>query len=108
MSRTILLQSFDDVPSIFRSSRIVGRHSDLSDLGMTFNCSNKIVLLLENLGIEPVEKRQDIGNKHDPDDNRECFAKAFSQWRTNVLFFTGLGYEIDNDQYHKENRQSTH
>ena len=49
MSRTILLQSFDDVPSIFRSSRIVGRHSDLSDLGMTFNCSNKIVLLLENL-----------------------------------------------------------
>lgn len=43
------------------------------------------VVLSKNLGVKPVEKSQDVNNKQNPGNDRECFIKAFEE-RGAILF----------------------
>jgi len=58
--------------------------------------------LSKYLDVQPVDKRDGIGDNHDPDDNRERFAESFPERSPH---FFSLIYLRKKENYHKNHQE---
>jgi len=67
------VESYRDAPYYDFSVPILKKHSI---------APKKLILLLKNLGIKPVKKRQDISNNQNPNKDGERFVETLTERRT--------------------------
>jgi len=67
-----------------------------------------LVVLSENLGVNPVEESQGVGRKQNPGDNRERFIEALEEWGAVLFSPVDLGKGVDQRQNHQEKQPLAH
>jgi len=64
--------------------------------------------LFENLGAKPVDKRNNVGNNHDPGDDRKRFAKALSERSPHLFSLIYLRKKNNHHKNYQEKQPFTH